>query len=59
MYSKDDAVDYGKSLIEKEFKNEKKYDFEEIIEIKILSIVDNEYDYEITYQMVSLRDLCE
>lgn len=59
VYSKDDAVDYGKSLIEKEFKNEKKYDFEEIIEIKILSIVDNEYDYEITYQMVSLRDLCE
>ena len=58
VYSKDDAIDYGKSMLEKDFKSIKKYDFEEIITIKILSILENEYDYEITYQMESMRDLC-
>lgn len=59
LYSKNDAVEYGKSMLEKEFKDNKKYEFEEIIAIKILSIDENEYDYKITYQMQSLKDLCE
>jgi len=58
-YSQNDAIEYGESIINSDFKKIKKYDFEKINEIKMVSIVENEYDYEILYLVSKKIDLCE
>ena len=58
IYNKAEAVEYAESMIYKQFKENKKYDFEKIIAIKMVSNVENEYDYGFVYLVTYLKDLC-
>lgn len=57
--SKEEAESIALKNIEKEFNENKKYGFEEIIDKKIISVFENEYDYEICVAVKKKVDITE
>ena len=58
-YNMDKAKEVALQEIDKKFNEEKRYDFEEIIDKKITSIIENEYVYEICVSVKKKVDITE
>ena len=57
-YDKDSGNIYSKSVIDKEFNEDKKYGFEKIISINLLNTLETNDSYVYTYGIKMIKDIC-